>query len=272
MPDPDLRFRLARGTAPLLVSMPHVGTHVPPAIAARMQPIAHRLDDTDWHLETLYDFLGELGASVLVAHASRYVVDLNRDPSGRSLYPGQDTTPLCPVDTFAREPLYRAGEEPDDAEIASRVETWWRPYHAALAEELARIRAAHGVALLWDAHSIRSVVPRFFEGRLTDLNLGTARGASCKPGLGEAMLATARRAGDAYTAVLNGRFVGGHITRAYARPEANVHAVQLELVQATYMEEAPPWRFDPVRAAGVRPVLRALVETALAEATGTARR
>jgi N-formylglutamate deformylase len=263
MTDPNAPFRLRRGTAPLLVSMPHVGTHLPDAIAAAMTPVAHRLDDTDWHLETLYDFLGDMGASVLVAHASRYVVDLNRDPSGRSLYPGQDTTPLCPLDTFEREPLYRDGAGPDAAETDRRVATWWKPYHAALAEELARIRAEHGVALLWDAHSIRSVVPRFFPGRLTDLNIGTARGASCGAGLGEALLAVAQEAGDAYTAVLDGRFVGGQITRAYGRPAEGVHAVQLELVQATYMEEAPPWRFDPTRAAGIRPVLRAMVGTAL---------
>ena len=262
-------FRLQRGTAPLLVSMPHVGTAIPPAIAARMRPIASRLDDTDWHLEPLHDFLAELGASVLVPMASRYVVDLNRDPDGRSLYPGQDTTPLCPTDTFDREPLYAPGAAPDAAEIEQRVATWWSPYHAALADELARIRAAHGVALLWDAHSIRSVVPRFFDGTLPDLNIGTARGAACAPGLGDALLDVARTH-PSFSAVLDGRFVGGHITRTYGRPAAGIHAVQLELVQRTYMEEAPPWRFDPARAAAVRPVLRAMIETALGHVRGLA--
>lgn len=259
----DGAFRLVRGTAPLLVSMPHVGTAIPSDVAAGMAPIAARLDDTDWHLETLHDFLGELGASVLVPEASRYVVDLNRDPDGRSLYPGQDTTALCPVDTFEREPLYREGRAPDGAEIARRVATWWRPYHAALAGELDRLRAEHGSVLLWDAHSIRSVVPRFFDGVLPDLNIGTARGAACAPGLCERLLAVAARH-PSVTAVLDGRFVGGHITRTYGRPAAGVHAVQLELVQRTYMHESPPWAFAPERAAAIRPVLRDLVETALA--------
>jgi len=265
----DTTFRLHRGTAPLLVSMPHVGTAIPPDIAAGMQPIAARLDDTDWHLEPLHDFLGDLGASVLVPEASRYVVDLNRDPDGRSLYPGQDTTTLCPTDTFDREPLYLPGRAPDAAEIARRVDRWWRPYHAALAGELARLRAEHGVALLWDAHSIRSVVPRFFEGTLPDLNIGTAGGASCAPGLGERLLRVAR-SDPAYRSVLDGRFVGGHITRTYGRPDEGVHAVQLELVQRTYMHEEPPWAFDPARANGIRPVLRAMVEAALAHVRGLA--
>jgi N-formylglutamate deformylase len=267
---PDAPFRLRQGGVPLLVSMPHVGTTIPEDVADGMRPIAARLDDTDWHLETLHDFLDDIGASVLVPVASRYVVDLNRDPEGRSLYPGQDTTPLCPTDTFDRQPLYREGRAPDAAEIERRVAAWWRPYHAALASELARIRAAHGVALLWDAHSIRSVVPRFFEGVLPDLNLGTARGTACGPGLGECLIEVAQ-AHPPYTAVLDGRFVGGHITRAYGRPAEGVHAVQLELTQRTYMQEAPPWSFDPERAERIRPVLRALIETALAHVRGLVR-
>ena len=174
---PSFKFR--PGRTPLLVSMPHVGTHIPSHIAATMTDAAMRLVDTDWHLELLYDFLDEIGASVVVATHSRYVIDLNRPPDNANLYPGQDTTGLCPVDTFAREPLYQDGAVPDEAEIADRITQYWQPYHAALQAELQRLRGQHGVALLWDAHSIASVVPRFFQGKLTDFNLGTASGASC---------------------------------------------------------------------------------------------
>jgi N-formylglutamate deformylase len=249
-------FTFRAGRTPLLVSMPHTGTHIPESLAKRLSPVALTLPDTDWHLERLYDFLDELGASVLVATHSRYVVDLNRPPDNANLYPGQDTTPLVPVDTFHREPLYRPGEAPDEAENAERVATYWRPYHAKLAEELGRLREKHGYALLWDAHSIFSVVPRFFQGTLTELNLGTADGRSCGAGIGEALMKKV----SGYSAVLNGRFKGGYITRTYGEPAKRVHAVQLELSEATYMEESPPFRFRDELAERLRPQLRALIE------------
>ena len=252
-------FKFRAGRTPLLVSMPHTGTHIPDALARRMTPVALTVPDTDWHLERLYDFVDALGASVLVATHSRYVVDLNRPPDNANLYPGQDTTGLCPVDTFHRAPIYRSGETPGEAEIAERVARYWQPYHDKLAEELARLKARHGRALLWDAHSIFSVVPRFFAGTLPDFNLGTADGRACAPGVGEVLLAVASRA-PAYRAVLNGRFKGGYITRRYGRPDEAVHAVQLELSEATYMEEAAPYRFRDDVAAGVRPHLRAMLE------------
>jgi N-formylglutamate deformylase len=250
-------FRAGRG--PLLVSMPHTGTYIPDALAQRMTEIARTVPDTDWHLERLYDFLDALGASVLVATHSRYVVDLNRPPDNANLYPGQDTTGLCPVDTFYREPIYAPDAAPDDEEIADRVARYWTPYHAKLAEELERLKGRHGRALLWDAHSIFSVVPRFFEGTLPDFNLGTAEGRSCASGVGEAVLSVAARA-PGYRAVLNGRFKGGYITRRYGRPADSVHAFQLELSEATYMEESAPFRFRDDLAARVRPHLRAMVE------------
>jgi N-formylglutamate deformylase len=254
-------FRLRNGTAPLLVSMPHVGTFLPEAIAARLTPIARTVPDTDWHLDRLYDFLDDMGASVLVATHSRYVVDLNRPEDDASLYPGQDTTGLFPLDTFAREPLY-AGAPPDAAERADRVARYWRPYHAALRATLAAVRARHGVAVLWDAHSIRSEVPRFFSGKLPDLNLGTAGGASCDARIGHA-LAQAAAAADGYTHVMNGRFRGGYITRRYGRPADGVHAVQLELSEVTYMDEDPPFAFREDLAERIRPVLRTLVASAV---------
>jgi N-formylglutamate deformylase len=193
---------------------------------------------------------------VLVATHSRYVVDLNRPPDNANLYPGRDTTPLVPLDTFHRERLYRRGQEPDESEIAERVETYWKPYHAKLAEELARLKGKYDYALLWDAHSILSEVPRFFSGKLTDLNLGTADGRSCGAGIGEGLMKKV----SGYGAVLNGRFKGGYITRAYGDPAHDVHAVQLELSEATYMDEAPTFRFKNALAARLRPQLRALIE------------
>ena len=258
--EPPFRFR--PGTRPLLISMPHVGTHVPPALAARLTPEAQQVPDTDWHLERLYDFADALGASVLVATHSRYVIDLNRPPDGASLYPGQSVTGLCPVDTFDDTPLYAAGDVPDAAEIAARREAIWQPYHAQLAAELARLQAVHGVAALWDAHSIRSVLPRFFEGRLPDLNLGTADGASCDPALAAELLAIAQ-ANPAYSGVLNGRFKGGHITRRYGDPARGIHAVQLEMTQCSYMQEALPFDYLPAVAAGVQPQVRRMLETVL---------
>jgi N-formylglutamate deformylase len=258
-------FTFRAGTTPLLVSMPHVGTFLPPELARRMTDAARVLPDTDWHLERLYDFLDALGASVLVATHSRYVVDLNRPPDNASLYPGQDTTGLVPVDTFARAAVYRDDAVPDDAEVAQRVERYWRPYHAQLGRELDRLRVAHGYALLWDAHSIASQVPRFFAGRLPDLNLGTAGGRSCAPGIIERVAEIAQRAAG-YTAVHNGRFKGGYITRRYGQPNTRAHAIQLELAEITYMDEAPPFAFDPARAARLRPVLRTMLERMLAAA------
>jgi N-formylglutamate deformylase len=255
-------FVFHQGSKPLLVSIPHVGTYVPPAIAARMTAEAQQVHDTDWHLDQLYAFATDMGASILQATHSRYVVDLNRPPDNANLYPGQDTTGLCPVDTFDANPIYLPGEAPEDAEIATRRAAVWQPYHQQLAQELARIRALHGAVVLWDAHSIRSVVPRFFEGTLPDLNLGTANGASCAPALAQALLATAAKA-PGYTTVLNGRFKGGHITRHYGQPQLGVHAVQLEMTQSSYMQEQMPFDYLPALAARVQPHLQALLTVAL---------
>ncbi|WP_448254797.1 N-formylglutamate deformylase [Ottowia oryzae] len=259
--EPAFRFR--QGTRPLLISMPHVGTHVPPALAERLTPEARHVPDTDWHLDQLYRFADELGASVLMATHSRYVIDLNRPPDGASLYPGQSVTGLCPVDTFDDTPLYAdPAHAPTDSEIAARREAVWRPYHAQLAQELERLRAEHGVAVLWDAHSIRSVLPRFFEGKLPDLNLGTADGTSCDPALAAQLLAIAQ-SNPAYSGVLNGRFKGGHITRHYGRPADNIHAVQLEMTQCSYMQEALPFGYLPEVAAGIQPQVRQMLEAVL---------
>ncbi len=265
-------FHFRAGTRPLLISMPHVGTHVPPALAARFTDEGRRVPDTDWHLERLYDFADELGASVLVATHSRYVIDLNRPPDGASLYPGQRVTGLCPVDLVDDQPLYRNPDDlPTEAEIAARRDAIWRPYHAKITEELARLKASHGAAALWDAHSIRSVVPRFFEGQLPDLNLGTADGASCDAGLASRLLAIGQEAAG-YTAVLNGRFKGGHITRHFGQPVQGIHAIQLEMTQRCYMQEAWPFDYLAQTAAGVQPTVKRMLETVLEFVEGARRR
>jgi N-formylglutamate amidohydrolase len=251
-------FELHRGDGPLVVDVPHAGSHVPPELAARLTPAARVLPDTDWHVERLFAFARDAGATVMVATHSRYVVDLNRDPSGAALYPGADNTELVPTRTFTGEPIWRDGEAPDGAEVAARRSAYFAPYHAALAAEVERVRARHGWAVLLDGHSIRSEVPRFFAGRLPDLNLGTADGASCAlpvAGCASAVLAGA----GGFSAVVNGRFKGGYVTRHYGRPDAGVHALQLETAQRCYMDEAPPWRWDAARAAPLVAVLQALV-------------
>jgi N-formylglutamate deformylase len=256
-------YRFRSGTSPLLVSMPHVGTHIPPALAADMTPAAAEVPDTDWHVDRLYDFLDELGASVLQATHSRYVIDLNRTPTGEVLYPGARNTELCPTSRFDDQPVYLPGRAPDVVQIDERRSRYWQPYHDKLALELAAIKARHGYVLLFDAHSIRSEVPRFFEGRLWDLNIGTGDGIAASPAISEAVMEVAAKAAP-YTSMLNGRFKGGYITRRYGRPIDTVEAVQLELSQITYMNEDPPFDLREDRASGIRPSLRAILEAFLA--------
>ena len=255
-------YHLHQGTAPLLVSLPHDGSALPDDLVPRLTDTARRVPDTDWHVSRLYDFARELGASILVPRHSRYVVDLNRPPDDTSLYPGQNTTGLCPVVQFSGEPVYRPGCEPDVAEIAARVETYWRPYHATLDAELARIRGEHGRAVLWEGHSIRGTLPFLFDGALPALNLGTAAGASCRPELQQRLAAVLDGQGD-YTHVVNGRFKGGYITRHYGDPEIGVDAVQLEIAQHAYMDE-DSFEYLPEKAAKLQLVIRRLLEAALA--------
>jgi len=253
---------LVRGDAPLVIDVPHAGTHLPAALAERLTPAARALPDTDWHVEKLFAFAREASVTMFVATHSRYVVDLNRDPSGVALYPGADNTELCPARTFANEPLYADARVPDSREIAARRAEYFDPYHAQLAAEIERVRARHGYAILLDGHSIRSEVPRFFAGRLPDLNLGTVDGASCAPsvqGAADVVLAGAA----AFTTVVNGRFKGGYVTRHYGDPDRGVHALQLEIAQACYMDENPPYPWDARQAAPLVEVLSRLVAALL---------
>lgn len=260
-------YRLHQGDAPLIVSMPHVGTHLPAAIADTMTPIARHVVDTDWHVERLYDMAAGLGATTLAATHSRYVVDLNRAPDNRPLYAGADNTELVPLTTFDHEPLYLPGQEPGLAEVGRRVEAFWRPYHERLAAEIARLRERHERVVLWEGHSIRSHVPRFFEGRLTDFNLGTDSGSSCD-GEFAARIEAEAAAANAFTSVMNGRFKGGYITRQYGKPEQGVHAIQLELSQISYMEENLPFRYLPDTAEPTKAAIARLLAVALDWAKG----
>ena len=263
---PSQVVTLTRGSVPLLVSMPHIGTHIPQALQAHYVPQALAMEDTDWHLHRLYNFLGEIGASVLVPHTSRYVIDLNRPPDDAPMYPGASNTELCPIRFFTGEPLYQPGCAPDDVERARRRDMYWQPYHAALAGELARLKALHGYALLWDAHSIRSQIPWLFEGRLPDLSIGTASGASADARITDAVM-QACAASPQVSAVANGRFKGGYITRHYGQPAKHIHAVQLEMCQSLYMQEVSPYAYDEALAERIQPVLQKMVASAL-EACG----
>jgi len=260
-------FSLQRGRVPLLISLPHVGTEIPPEIAEHLVARALISEDSDWHLERLYGPLAQaLGASLIVPRYSRYVIDLNRPPDDQPLYPSAaGGTGLVPTRFFTDDPLYVDGAEPDAAAIAARCEAYWKPYHEALAAELARLRAEHGHALLFDGHSIRSELPWLFEGELPALNLGTADGAACAPAITErlaALLAGQQR----FSHVVNGRFKGGYITRHYGQPDLGVHAVQLEMCQRCYMDEAldPRHAYDDTAAAQVAPLIEQMLKAMLA--------
>ena len=256
---------ITRGNGPVVLGMPHTGTEVPPDIWGRLNETGRALADTDWHIDRLYDGLLP-GATVVRTRVHRYAVDANRDPSGQSLYPGQNTTGVVPLTDFDGLPLW--DKAPTDAEIAARVAAYHAPYHTALEAELKRIRDTHGVAILYDCHSIRSEIPFLFEGRLPDFNIGTNGGATCAREVESAVHALCKAAGG-YTTVLNGRFKGGWTTRHYGRPEAGVHAIQMELAQSAYLTaEAPPWAYDPAKADRLRETLGAIL-TALAELAPT---
>ncbi|NBQ86120.1 MAG: N-formylglutamate deformylase [Betaproteobacteria bacterium] len=255
-------FSLRQGSAPLLISMPHIGTQMPAPLRDHFVPRALEVEDADWHLDRLYGFTDALGASVIQPRVARYVIDLNRPPDDAPMYPGASNTELCPTRFFDGSPLYREGRAPDVAQRLQRRAQYWQPYHDALRAELDRLLALHGRVLLWDAHSIRGEIPWLFEGRLPDLNIGTASGASAHPQVAAAVAEAS--AGSGFSHVVNGRFKGGYITRHYGEPARGIHAVQLEMCQHTYMTEAPPWAWDARQAARVQPVLRRMVEAALA--------
>jgi N-formylglutamate deformylase len=257
-------LEVRRGTAPLVISFPHTGTELPPSYAPRFvsEWLARR--DADWWVDKLYNFAADMDVTTVRTRISRSIIDVNRDPSGVSLYPGQATTELCPTTTFDGEPLYRAGQEPDEADIAHRRATYFEPYHAALAAEIARLRNMHGDIVLYEAHSIRSRIPRLFDGELPQFNIGTNSGASCAPELAEAVEAAC--AASKYSRIVNGRFKGGWTTRHYGRPDDGFHAIQMELACRGYMDEPgvpkpdnwPP-DYSEYRARDLRKVLTEII-------------
>ena len=256
-------YTLQRGSAPLLISLPHDGSFIPEEIAARLQPPSRRSPDTDWHVGRLYEPLAQkLGASVLRPTASRYVIDLNRPADGHPLYPGQRETGLVSTIGFDGMPLYLDGEAPDEAEVQQRINEFWKPYHLALAQEIARLLDEHGRVVLWEGHSIRSRVPLLFEGQLPDFNLGTAAGASCDGAL-QWRLETCLQSQSRFSFAINGRFKGGYITRQYGAPESGVQAVQLELAQINYMDEES-FAYDASKATSVQELIARLLQATLA--------
>jgi formiminoglutamase len=262
-------LQVHRGDAPLVVSFPHTGTELPPDVAEQLVSPWLATKDADWWIDQLYDFAAELGATTVRTRISRTAIDVNRDPSGASLYPGQATTELCPTTTFDGEALYRAGQAPSQDEIDRRLETWFEPYHLALEGEIARLRRRFGAVVLYDAHAIRSTIPRLFEGELPHCNIGTNSGASCDPRLANAVADVC--ASSPFSSILNGRFKGGWTTRRYGRPETGVHAIQMELACRAYMrepEEPPaegswPSPYEAARAERARTILRRVLEACL---------
>ncbi len=257
----DKVLNFHKGRLPLLISMPHAGLKLTSSVQDGLVDQARSLPDTDWHIPRLYDFARELGASVLAAEYSRFVIDLNRPDDDKPLYAGA-TTGLFPSTLFDGQPLFKDGKVPSAEARKTYLDAIWRPYHETLQAELARLRDEFGYALLWDAHSIRSQIPHLFDGKLPDFNLGTFNGASCDPELAERLQGVCAQA-QGYSHVLNGRFKGGHITRHYGDPANRVHAVQLELAQSTYMDEQEPFSYREDRAVPTQAVLQQLLRTVL---------
>lgn len=246
------------GTSPVILGFPHTGLDLPEAILNRLNDEGRKLRDTDWHLDRLYAGLST-SVTTIKATTHRYVIDVNRDPAGGSLYPGQNTTTLVPLINFDNQPIWRSGQEPGPDEVAERIQSYHQPYHAAFRAEIERVLALHGIAIVLDCHSIRSVIPFLFEGTLPDFNIGTDNGVTCAAGI-EAAIDDIARAAPGYTSVLNGRFRGGWTTRHYGRPQTGVHAIQLEMAQSAYLASQDlPFAFDTGRAAAMRPYLDAML-------------
>lgn len=258
-------FHFTQGSLPLLVSIPHAGTELTPEVEAGLSDAARGLPDTDWHIPLLYDFVRDLGASVLIGRYSRYVIDLNRPPDNQPLY-RTATTGLFPETLFDGTPTFAPGKTPDAAQRQGYIDQIWQPYHQQIQQELARLKAQYGYALLFDAHSIASQISRLFEGRLPDLNIGTNDGASCSPELITAIQEVCAAQSD-YSWVVNGRFKGGYITRAYGQPQQQIQAVQLELAQLNYMAETPPYAWQQTHASQLQKVLKAMLQRMLMQAS-----
>ncbi len=248
-----------QGNTPLLISIPHGGTDCPPQIYGRLTDNARKFPDTDWHVARLYNFAKDIGASIIEAKYSRYVVDLNRPPNGAQLYPGQRETSICPLTDFAGTALYKENQSPQAHEISERITEYWQPYHQKIQSALNDAKQQFGYTVLWDAHSIHSTIPGLFDGKLPDFNLGTADGSACPQTIANALQQIAQTS-QIFSSVLNGRFKGGHITRHYGRPAERVIAVQLELAQCCYMNEMTPSLWCDQKAGDAKNVIAAMLD------------
>ena len=252
-------FDVIEGDSPVILAQPHGGTHIPADIFSRLNACGKGLDDTDWHIDRLYAGLLK-DATIVHSNIHRYVIDANRDPSGVTLYPGQNTTTLCPTTNFDGHPIWKHGQAPTEDEIQERRAIYHAPYHAALSEQIDRVKAKHGVAVLYDCHSIRSDIPFLFKGRLPVFNIGTDNGRTCHEAL-EGAVKDICMGARTYETVINGRFRGGWTTRHYGQPEVNIHAIQMELALRAYANESAPWSYHPTRAGKLRPILASILET-----------
>ncbi len=249
---------IKQGDSPLILAQPHGGTYIPDNLMARLTPLGKGLNDTDWHISQLYDSL-TADVTIVAAQYHRYIIDANRDPSGISLYPGQNTTTLCPLTDFDGKDLWQKGQTPSEDEIADRTAIYHQPYHQALQSEIDRVKAKHGYAILYDCHSIRSNIPFLFEGTLPVFSIGSNLGATCAPQIEQAVLDICKSARN-YDHVINGRFKGGWTTRHYGQPKNHVHAIQMELAQRCYMSETPPWAYRSDISRQIRPHLKDILQ------------
>ncbi|WP_051082926.1 N-formylglutamate deformylase [Kiloniella laminariae] len=258
-PSTPTAVTVTRGSSPVVLGMPHTGTWLPADILEKLNQTGKMLTDTDWHIDQLYSgLLPEV--TIVKANFHRYAIDANRDPGGVSLYPGQNTTSLCPLTDFDNQPIYLAGQEPDADEIERRRTLFHSPYHEALATELERVRQLHGTAILYDCHSIRSHIPFLFDGKLPDFSIGTNHGETCHALIEQVVKDICQKA-EGFTTVLNGRFKGGWTTRHYGQPKTGIHAIQMELTQTTHLaREQLPFDYDKAKADLLRPHLREILD------------
>ena len=253
---------VVEGSKPLIIAQPHGGTWIAPDIYQRLNEKGQAIADTDWHINRLYDGLID-DITVVQSHIHRYVIDANRGPDDESLYPGQNTTGLCPLTDFNGSPIYLPGEQPDSNEIEQRRLHYHKPYHDALSSQIDRLRQIHESVIVYDCHSIRSQIPFLFDGVLPDFNIGTYNGRSCNSKI-EKIVYEICTSNEAYTTIVNGRFKGGWTTRHYGNSKSNVQAIQMELTQSTYMQEDPPWSYDANKSSQIRKSLGAIL-TSLAQ-------
>ena len=253
-----MKINPTEGSSPLVLAQPHGGADIPDQFLSRLNQVGQAIEDTDWRITRLYDGLLE-DVTVVSTPIHRYVIDANRDPSDQSLYPGQNTTSLCPTTTFDGTAIYLQGEEPSVDEIKQRQQQYHQPYHDILREQLERVHQKHGYVILYDCHSIRSQVPYLFDGKLPDFNIGTNSGQSCDAKIESRVISSCARE-TKYSHVANGRFKGGWTTRHYGRPQEGYHAIQMELAQCNYMQETAPWSYDVDKAEMLRVSLRSILQ------------